>query len=90
MKEAQNTIPTLWKHVNDFVGYHPENVLPANETILPWILNRQHNYNLCHMWSNFEIVDLSFFRSSAYQKYFEYLDNTGNFFYERYVLIVFF
>ncbi|KAJ1718125.1 alpha-1,2-mannosyltransferase ktr1, partial [Coemansia biformis] len=40
-------------------------------------------YNGCHFWSNFEIVDLSFYRSSAYQQYFDHLDRAGGFFYER-------
>lgn len=33
--------------------------------------------------SNFEIADLSFFRSKAYLDFFEMLDKTGGFFYER-------
>jgi len=55
------------------------------------------NYNLCHVlipgrwfhqlilqfWSNFEIADMRFFRSKMYTDYFEYLDRTGGFFYER-------
>lgn len=54
------------------------------------------NYNLCHVlplphaqingaqfWSNFEIADMRFFRSKVYSDYFEYLDRTGGFFYER-------
>ena len=37
----------------------------------------QHGeYNLCHFWSNFEIGDLRFFRSEAYQRYFSYLDRS--------------
>jgi len=31
-------------------------------------------YNLCHFWSNFEIADLRFFRSQAYQHFFDSLD----------------
>lgn len=40
-------------------------------------------YNLCHMWSNFEIGNLKFWRSEAYRKYFDSLDQAGGFFYER-------
>lgn len=40
-------------------------------------------FNGCHFWSNFEVADLNFFRSQAYTDYFDYLDKTGNFFYER-------
>ena len=41
------------------------------------------DYNLCHFWSNFEIADLNFWRGEAYTKYFEYLDQKGGFYYER-------
>lgn len=35
------------------------------------------------VWSNFEIADLDFFRSNHYRTFFEFLDETGNFYYER-------
>lgn len=35
------------------------------------------------VWSNFEIADLDFFRTPAYAAFFEHLDATGNFYYER-------
>lgn len=41
------------------------------------------DYNLCHYWTNFEIANLNFFRDSVYENYFQSLDKTGNFFYER-------
>lgn len=34
------------------------------------------------VWSNFEIGDLNFWRGEAYSKYFDYLDQTGGFYYE--------
>lgn len=53
-------------------------------------------YNKCHcelpfdrtpthtpVWSNFEIGDLNLWRSDAYMKYFEFLDQKGGFYYER-------
>jgi hypothetical protein len=43
---------------------------------------------LCRMfvvWSNFEIGDLNFWRSEAYMKFFEHLDEAGGFYYERWV-----
>lgn len=40
-------------------------------------------FNYCHYWSNFEIGNLNFFRGSEYDGYFQELDKTGNFFYER-------
>ncbi len=33
-------------------------------------------------WSNFEIADMDFWRGEAYQKFFEYLESTGGFYYE--------
>lgn len=40
-------------------------------------------FNNCHFWSNFEIAKLDFFRSAEYQEFFNYLDQTNGFFYER-------
>jgi hypothetical protein len=43
------------------------------------------------VWSNFEIADMDFWRSEAYTKFFEYLENTGGFYYEvsfRYLFFV--
>lgn len=39
--------------------------------------------NRCHFWSNFEIADLSLWRSKGYRKLFEFLDLKGGFFYSR-------
>lgn len=91
MREAAASIPTLWTRVNEFKELYPQYILPANSTIYPWIYDMETDYyNFCHFWSNFQLADLSFFRSEAYQKYFEYLDSTGNFFYERLVTICLF
>lgn len=37
----------------------------------------------CSVWSNFEIADMRFWRSKAYSDFFEFLDQKGGFFYER-------
>lgn len=34
------------------------------------------------VWSNFEIADLDFWRGEAYTAFFEYLDQSGGFYYE--------
>jgi hypothetical protein len=93
MYEFPSTIPTLWEHTKDFVASNPQHL--AEDNSLNWIVdganvsqaleekNIKGDYNLCHFWSNFEIADMNFFRSTAYQQYFDYLDSTGGFFYER-------
>lgn len=40
-------------------------------------------FNYCHYWSNFEIGNLNFFRGAEYEGYFDTLDKSGGFFYER-------
>ncbi|PBK88464.1 hypothetical protein ARMGADRAFT_1033847 [Armillaria gallica] len=35
------------------------------------------------IWSNFEIADMDFWRGPAYTDFFEHLDKTGGFYYER-------
>ncbi len=54
--------------------------------LLSWIPHRDaygDAWSLCHFWSNFEIADMDFFRSKAYQDYFDYLDRKGGFYKER-------
>ncbi|OMJ24065.1 O-glycoside alpha-1,2-mannosyltransferase omh1 [Smittium culicis] len=41
------------------------------------------DYNLCHFWSNFEIVSLDFLKSKPYQDFVDHLDKAGGIFYER-------
>ncbi|KAI0512554.1 glycolipid 2-alpha-mannosyltransferase [Xylaria bambusicola] len=55
-------------------------------SFLSWLPHRDAAgdvWSLCHFWSNFEIADMDFFRSRAYQDYFEYLDKKGGFYQER-------
>ena len=80
--EFEATIPSLWQHTKDFIKLHPEYI--ADNNLLDFISNdKGETYNLCHFWSNFEVGSLAFWRSKAYRDYFEYLDKTGGFFYER-------
>ncbi|KAK9469654.1 nucleotide-diphospho-sugar transferase [Lipomyces arxii] len=86
LKEIAPTIETLWPTVQQFVRSHPEHVHPNNAH--EFIVNGHKSildgkYNLCHFWSNFEIAALSMYRSQAYRDYFDALDQTGKFFYER-------
>jgi alpha 1,2-mannosyltransferase len=77
-KEYQETIPTLWDTTKEY--------MEARKLQPSWFnffKDERGEYNLCHFWSNFEIGDLRYFRSSEYIDYFDYLDKKGGFFYER-------
>jgi alpha 1,2-mannosyltransferase len=41
----------------------------------------------CYIFNNFMITSLSFLRSNSYRLLFEYMDDTGGFFYERYLVL---
>lgn len=82
--EYQRTIESLWPTVQSFVKEHPDYLAPNNA--LNFLVDSDDingPYNLCHFWSNFEIADMRFWRSKVYEDFFQYLDATGNFFYER-------
>jgi len=82
MYEFRRTIESLWSTVRDFITVHPEYV--ARNNAMNFLSdNGGAEYNLCHFWSNFEIADLDFWRSEAYTAFFEYLDRSGGFYYER-------
>ncbi|EMD36044.1 glycosyltransferase family 15 protein [Gelatoporia subvermispora B] len=80
--EFEATIPTLWQTVKNFTTEYPQFVAENNAM---GFLSEDggESYNLCHFWSNFEIADMDFWRGEAYTKFFEYLDATGGFYYER-------
>lgn len=81
LHEFMETIPTLWDATIEFTTKH-KNIIP-NQRVLKEILDDNKNYNGCHFWSNFEIASFNFFRSELYQKYFDFLDRKGGFYYER-------
>ncbi|KAI9278278.1 glycosyl transferase, partial [Phascolomyces articulosus] len=84
LTEYMETIPTLWKTVQQFIEQHPDYVVRGDDSLMPWITDDNFiSYNGCHFWSNFEIGSLDFFRSKKYSEYFEHLDKAGGFFYER-------
>ncbi|KAI9267818.1 nucleotide-diphospho-sugar transferase [Sporodiniella umbellata] len=86
LPEYENTIPTLWKTVKEFIKKYPQHIIPVDspDSMMSWVSGDQgETYNLCHFWSNFEIASLSWLRSKAYSDYFNYLDKAGGFFYER-------
>ncbi|KAJ3514835.1 hypothetical protein NLJ89_g2142 [Agrocybe chaxingu] len=80
--EWEATIPSLWSTVKEFIVEHPEYITPGNS--MDFLSdNSGDSYNLCHYWSNFEIADMDFWRGEAYQKFFEFLESKGGFYYER-------
>jgi alpha 1,2-mannosyltransferase len=80
--EYSETIPTLWNAVKEFMAQY--SWLLAKSNALDFIsYDSGESYNMCHFWSNFEIGDLNFFRGEAYQTFFDHLDRSGGFFYER-------
>ncbi|EFP88064.2 uncharacterized protein PGTG_12511 [Puccinia graminis f. sp. tritici CRL 75-36-700-3] len=86
LMEYQSTIPSLWKTVQGFVRANPD-LLAANSSI-DFLLKDpsqgiESDYNLCHFWSNFEVGDMRFWRSSTYAKFFAHLDRAGGIYYER-------
>ncbi|CAD6445850.1 4e03c49d-b5b0-4125-8f9c-58645fc918c0 [Sclerotinia trifoliorum] len=88
------SFPSLWSKTRAFATAHPELLHP--EADLNWLLDGGE-YNNCQFFSNFEIGSLRFWRGDddrhvekgkkgkkgAHEKYFNYLDHTGGFYYER-------
>ncbi|KAF3910709.1 hypothetical protein ABW21_db0208125 [Orbilia brochopaga] len=92
LPEYKSTIPSLWGQTLKFMKANPS-YLNSNSS-LQYLLEDQDQgksldsvpapeYNGCHFWSNFEIASLDLWRSEAYRKYFDHLDQAGGFFYER-------
>ncbi|KAK7679002.1 hypothetical protein QCA50_017946 [Cerrena zonata] len=82
MYEYLATIPTLWDTVQKFIKENPQYLAPEN-AVNYLSDDGGKSFNLCHFWSNFEIADMNFWRGEAYSKFFDYLDATGGFYYER-------
>ncbi|CAO3594312.1 unnamed protein product [Absidia cylindrospora] len=86
-REYMATVPSLWQTVMDFKKTHPEVVkqLPqVKDSLWNFVAgNNGDSYNSCHFWTNFEIASLDLWRSNEYLKFFNYLDRSGGFFYER-------
>ncbi|KAI0136445.1 glycolipid 2-alpha-mannosyltransferase [Xylariales sp. AK1849] len=97
--EIGKTCPSLFREIADWKELHniPTNNLWRAMVSASWMpypfrhflsfLGSRDRYgdqwSLCHYWSNFEIADMDFFRSRAYQDFFEYLDKKGGFYFER-------
>ncbi|TDL29878.1 glycosyltransferase family 15 protein [Rickenella mellea] len=80
--EFIETIPTLWNTVKEFLYANP-GLVSADNAMQFLSDDGGWTYNRCHFWSNFEIGDLDFWRSEPYSKFFDFLDEKGGFYYER-------
>jgi mannosyltransferase len=93
LHDYENTLPSLWSNIEKFMQQYPHLIHKNNsldfitsfDDLNLWTSKEKSKspYNLCHFWSNFEIANLNFFRSDAYNTYFDFLDKTGGFYYER-------
>ncbi|KAK6609328.1 glycolipid 2-alpha-mannosyltransferase [Botrytis cinerea] len=92
--DAPQSIPSLWPETTKFLAAHPEYIHENNA--MNWVTDSkrrpEHNrnangYSTCHFWSNFEIANMDFWRSQAYEDYFNHLDRAGGFFYERWEML---
>ena len=90
--DSPQSITGLWPATEEFLAA-PENAgLVHENSAIEWLTDarfrpgntlRAHGYSTCHFWSNFEIGDLDFWRSEPYVRYFNHLDKSGGFYYER-------
>ncbi|KAJ9449088.1 Glycolipid 2-alpha-mannosyltransferase 1 [Diplonema papillatum] len=81
-EEFMATIPSLYNTTKEFIDES------SSDSSRPegWTdrLVAAGNYTGCHFWSNFEIGSLRWFRENeGYTAFFEHLDRSGGFFYER-------
>lgn len=88
--DSPESVRTLWDDTLEFVKENPK-YLHANGAY-EWIkenlqkpnnFNTTDGYSTCHFWTNFEINNLDFLRSEPYEKYMDFLESKGGFYYER-------
>jgi len=88
--DSPDSISTLWPETLKFLADKKDYV--HGNSAKGWLEDGSqrpenqrtaHGYSTCHFWSNFEIGDMNFWRSPKYREYFDHLDKTGGFFYER-------
>lgn len=90
--DIDESIETLFPETLAFLNQDDNYKYVSENGAFQWITENQQNpkkarvangYSTCHFWSNFEIADMDFYRGEAYTNWFNYLDSTGKFFYER-------
>ena len=83
--EGRFTIPTLWQTVKEWTN---KSSIQMNKNGLVFVTD-DNGHSLdgqsCIFYNNFEMGEFSLFRSATYLDYFNSLDKSGGFFYERWV-----
>ncbi|CAL9737251.1 probable mannosyltransferase Ktr4p [Monosporozyma servazzii] len=88
--DSPQSIRSLWNDTLEFVKENPQYL--NRHGSYEWLkenLQKPENYNItngystCHFWTNFEITNLDFLRSEPYEKYMDFLEDKGGFYYER-------
>lgn len=62
LQEYRATIPTLWDTTIQFAREYPQYIYPRTkpDSLLEFVSDdKGWNYNLCHFWSNFEVLYIS-------------------------------
>ncbi|GMG19689.1 unnamed protein product [Ambrosiozyma monospora] len=90
LSEDKKTVRSLWKMTMKFFEILNPDFKETENSALNFVQydrtskkSFDAHFNLCRYWTESEIVELDFLRSLPYTKFFNYLDETGNFFYER-------
>lgn len=82
--EGAFTIPTLWSTIKSWsknINLNESNGISFISDDYGETLNNQY----CIFYNNFEIGDFLIFRNQNYLDYFDHLDKSGGFFFERWV-----
>ena len=91
LNEDMGTIPTLWRTIkkwirktnrtlrNDHVPELVELMALQNESVP----RQSCGFEQFHFWNNFELASFALWRDPQYLEFFDFLEESGGFFYER-------
>ena len=86
------TVPTLWDNIKKWVKNQSLNLNSAtNKKGISFISKNNGETlsdDLCVFYNNFEMGSFSLYRDKNYINFFDYLDKSGGFYYERWVFVV--
>ncbi|KAI8905193.1 YOR099Wp-like protein [Gorgonomyces haynaldii] len=84
MPEEMPTVRSLWSTSLEWAKTKRDPKLRNQMPLLDYFYDpKKKGYNGCHFWSNFEIARTDLFNNQDYIDYFNHLDSSGGFFYER-------